>query len=128
LSATAVNGDTWDEKLREGLKNGRFQGIFASPEMCLQHKGFRRFLSTKLRDVCAIIVDEAHCISQWGGDFREAYAKLKDLRTFVPPEIPVLATSATLCPSSLKDVKSCLGLDLNTGFHLNLGNDRPNIT
>ena len=75
----------------------------------------------------AIVVDEAHCISQWGGDFREQYALLERLRSFAPPMTPVLAVSATMDPKTLHDVCARLVIDLETSFFLNLGNHRHNI-
>jgi superfamily II DNA helicase RecQ len=96
--------------------------------MCLKHEPFRNVLtSTSFQDISAVIVDEAHCISQWGGDFRTAYGEIGKLRAFFPPHIPILATSATLTPSSLAEVRSQLGIDAQDSFYLNLGNDRPNI-
>ena len=82
-----------------------------------------------LRLVCtAIIVDEAHCISQWGSEFRQHYAALERLRAYVPPGMPLLAVSATLHPASLRDVCARLLIDLEAAFFLNLGNHRHNIT
>jgi len=98
--------------------------------MCLQHEGFRELM--KSSDFCnnlvGIVVDEAHCISQWGGDFRVAYSQLGDLRSYVPTNVPILATSATLAPAALKEVQHKLQIDSSNMFFLNLGNDRPNIT
>ena len=98
--------------------------------MCLQHEGFRELM--KSSDFCinlvGIVVDEAHCISQWGGDFRVAYGKLGDLRSYVPTNIPILATSATLAPAALKEVQDTLQINSSSMFFLNIGNDRPNIT
>ena len=98
--------------------------------MCLQHEGFRELM--KSSDFCnnlvGIVVDEAHCISQWGGDFRMAYGKLGDLRSYVPTNVPILATSATLAPATLKEVQHKLQIDSSNMFFLNLGNDWPNIT
>lgn len=98
--------------------------------MCIEHPEFRKWIASKetARDMLAVIVDEAHCISQWGGDFRTTYAMLHKLRSFVPPNVPVLATSATLPPAALSDVCSHLNIDLAQTFFLNLGNDRHNLT
>ena len=97
--------------------------------MCLQHDEFRKILIEESfsKNICAVIVDEAHRISQWGGDFRKMYAFLEKLRAFFPPNIPFLATSATLPPLALREVRSKLAIDPDTSFYLNLGNDRPNI-
>lgn len=77
--------------------------------------------------ICAVIIDEAHCISQWGGDFRKMYAFLEKLRALFPPNTPFLATSATLAPQPLREVRTKLAIDPEMSFYLNLGNDRPNI-
>ncbi|KAF8876505.1 P-loop containing nucleoside triphosphate hydrolase protein [Gymnopilus junonius] len=128
LSAVAVNGDTWNAGLEKDLKEGRHRGILTSPEMYLKHDPFREVLTgSNFRDISSLIVDEAHCISQWGGDFRTAYSEIGKLRAFFPSHIPVLATSATLTPMALQEVRSQLGIDPDNSFFLNLGNDRPNI-
>lgn len=96
--------------------------------MCLKHEPFRNILtSTSFRDICAVIVDEAHCIAQWGGHFRTAYSEIGKLRAFFPPHIPILATSATLTPSDVQEVHLQLSIDADDCFFLNLGNDCPNI-
>jgi len=129
ITATAVNGDTWNLELQKALENNEFQGILASPEMCIKHPEFRRTLTdSDFRDVVAVIIDEAHCISQWGGDFRTVYAELAKLRAFFPPHIPILGASATVTPQTFREIRTSLGIDLDTCFFLNLGNDRPNIS
>ncbi len=96
--------------------------------MCLKHPEFRQVLSSSsFQDICAVIIDEAHCISQWGGDFRTAYSELSQLRAFFPPHIPIIGTSATLAPAALREVVASLGISIDNSFFLNLGNDRPNI-
>src|SRR5882762_5692899 len=97
--------------------------------MCFEHEAFRKILKEESfnKDICAIIVDEAHCISQWGGDFCKVYALLEKLRAFFPLGIPILATSATLNQPALRDVRLKLAIDAEASFFLNLGNDRPNI-
>ena len=79
------------------------------------------------RDLLGFIVDEAHCISQWGCDFRPLYHKLNRLRTYVPPCTTFGALSATLAPKPLTDVESILQIDIPNAFYLNRGNNRPNI-
>jgi superfamily II DNA helicase RecQ len=89
IPTTAVNGDTWNSELQrvrtqrelkillcltsnfQGLVEDLFQGILTSPEMCLKHAEFRKILTQEnfSKNICAVIIDEAHCISQWGGDF-----------------------------------------------------------
>ena len=66
-------------------------------------------------------MDEAHCIKQWGAEFRKHYASLETLRSFVPRGIPVLATSATMPLATLERVRSVLGMNAGKSFHLILG-------
>lgn len=60
--------------------------------------------STFARKVISLFVDEAHCISHWGAEFRKKYATLGNLRAFLPAHTPVIAVSATLTPRVRRDV------------------------
>ncbi|KAJ7619939.1 P-loop containing nucleoside triphosphate hydrolase protein [Mycena polygramma] len=130
LKATAVNGDTYSRELQKELDQQMLNAVFTSPEMCLEHEAFRKWLQDPVTGQRALgtIIDEAHCASQWGGDFRPHYGQLNRLRAILPVGAPILAASATLSPSALKDLCSGLDLDLDEAFYLNLGNDCPNIT
>ncbi|THU89188.1 P-loop containing nucleoside triphosphate hydrolase protein [Dendrothele bispora CBS 962.96] len=131
IKAVAINGDTWKrKKLREDLKNGVFHAMFLGPEMLLEHEGFRDFMREHniLKNIAATVIDEAHCISQWSGDFRKTYGKLEKVRSLLSPGTPLLATSATLCRASFMDIQSKLLIDAEEAFLLNLGNDRFNIS
>ena len=98
--------------------------------MCLEHLQFRSLLNSSAfaKSILALVVDEAHCISQWGDKFRKSYADLGTLRAFVPAKVPILATSATLPPIVLAQVQKTLLMDSESTFHVNQGTDRPNIT
>ena len=102
--------------------------IISSPEMCLKHLDFRKLLSQAKfsQSICCIVIDEAHCITQWGPQFRPEYAELGDLRAFAP-QAPVLLTSATLTPSSLDHARKIMLVDPQSSYHVMLGIDRPNI-
>lgn len=97
--------------------------------MCLKHPEFRKWLASSetTKKMLSIIIDEAHCISQWGGDFRPAYSQLEKLRSFMPPNVPILLTSATLPPQALSDVCTRMNIDLKKSFFINRGNRRLNI-
>jgi bloom syndrome protein len=97
--------------------------------MCLKHEQFRKWFSAKenTKDILAVIIDEGHCISQWGGDFRPTYSQLEKLRAFVPSHIPILLTSATFPPRALADTCDRLHISPEKSFFLNLGNHRANI-
>jgi len=107
----------------------KYRMILTSPDMCLKHDGFRQLLSSSkfVSNILAFIVDEAHCISQWGDNFRDVYRELGSLRAFVPLYVPFLASSATLRPMVLVQVRSVIHIQAASSYHVNLGNDRPNI-
>ena len=96
--------------------------------MCLKHEPFHNILtSMSFQDICTVIIDEAHCIAQWGGGFHTAYSEIGKLCAFFPPHIPILVTLATLTPSALQEVHSQLYIDIDDCFFLNHGNNCPNI-
>ena len=101
-----------------------------SPEMCFQSPDFSLLLRDPSWAECFmyVVIDECHCVTQWGKKFRTTYSKVDRLRSFVPPNIPFLATSATLPPTSFIEICKLLEISISHGFHLNLGNDRSNLT
>ena len=72
---------------------------------------------------CLIAIDEAHCVSEWGHDFRPEYRLLKELRAAV--DVPIMAVTATATPQTRDDI--CLNLQLRDPQRLVLGVDRPNL-
>lgn len=85
---------------------GNFKLLYCSPEKALSTEFKLRIKDLKIN---RIAVDEAHCISEWGNDFRPAFKRIKNLRTLLP-EIPVLAVTATATPKVLDDIISSLEL------------------
>ncbi len=108
LRATFLNS-TLDpvEKARrvEGLQNGAYELVYAAPE------GLEASVGSALRRVklSLIAVDEAHCISQWGHDFRPAYRNLSGLRRRFG-NVPILALTATATREVTRDIVSQLGM------------------
>lgn len=99
-----------------------FKFIFISPEMLLQDTIFEKLKSL---DLAFIVVDEAHCISQWGFDFRPDYLRIGEL--FEKLNRPnILALTATADDKVLKDIIHYLGLK-DTSIHKH-SIDRPNIS
>lgn len=83
--------------------------LYLSPERT-QSDAFLQWLAQNGSKISLVAIDEAHCVSQWGHDFREEYAKLKNLRLALPPSVPMLALTATATPSVLNDIVRSLGL------------------
>lgn len=84
----------------ELITNGRARFLYVSPER-LQNERF--LMELKTLEINLITVDEAHCISQWGYDFRPSYLNIKKLRK-VKPGVPVLALTATATPDVARDI------------------------
>ena len=108
IKATAVYSGMTREEIIIALENcifGEYKFLYVSPER-LDTEIFQ----AKLRSmkVSMITVDESHCISQWGYDFRPAYLKIADIRKLLP-DIPVLALTATATPDVVKDIQLKLG-------------------
>lgn len=80
--------------------------LYLSPER-VQKPGFERWVRTA--SISLFAVDEAHCVSQWGHDFRPDYGKLNLLRA-LRPDVPILATTATATPQVLRDIAKQLAL------------------
>jgi len=100
---------------------GRLRLLYVAPER-LAHPGFRAALGRARIE--RLVVDEAHCISQWGHDFRPDYTRLGDLRASLG--VPAAAFTATATPEVRKDIARQLGMrdpvEIVTGF------ERPNLT
>ena len=106
FAAAIYTGMNYDQQ-RVALDNcqfGPYHFLYVSPER-LESETFRKRL-TEL-PICLIAVDEAHCISQWGYDFRPSYLHIADIRESLP-EVPVLALTATATPAAEDDIQARL--------------------
>jgi superfamily II DNA helicase RecQ len=78
-------------------------------------------------NIIQVIIDEAHAISEWGGDdFRPDYAKLGELHGLLPPNIPFLAPTATCSNDTMDDITAKLCLSTNT-LRIEYSNEKLNI-
>ena len=107
IKAAAIYSGLTHEEIIVTLENAIFGGIkllYVSPERLASE-----LFQTKLRHmkVSFITVDEAHCISQWGYDFRPSYLQIAQIRKLVP-DVPVLALTATATPQVVEDIQAKL--------------------
>ena len=101
---------------------GRLKFLYVSPER-LQTDAFIEAL--KKMKVCLLAVDESHCISQWGYDFRPPYLKIADIRPYIP-KVPVLALTATATVKVVDDIQVRLGFKKKNVFQSSF--ERKNVT
>ncbi|KAF9791032.1 P-loop containing nucleoside triphosphate hydrolase protein, partial [Thelephora terrestris] len=130
LAATAVNSDTWnDPVVKRNVIESKYRILLVSPEMCFRSPEFSELLRnpTWAKQFMYVVIDECHCVTQWGKTFRTTYSSTDKLRSFVAPSIPFLITSATLPPASFTEICQLLEISTSSAFHLNLGNDRSNL-
>ena len=118
-AAAIYTGMSYD-KQRVALDNclyGPYHFLYCSPER-LESEEFRKRLADL--PIGLIAVDEAHCISQWGYDFRPSYLNIAAVRSLLP-DVPVLALTATATPETIDDIQDKLGFTgknvLRKSFH-----------
>ncbi|KZT27988.1 P-loop containing nucleoside triphosphate hydrolase protein [Neolentinus lepideus HHB14362 ss-1] len=116
------------EKIYEVILEGQFRQVIVSPEIATSPEFRHKVLSkpefySNLRVVC---IDEAHCISLWGGNFRLEYGTLGMLRGRIPVKVPFIVASATLPLHILADIRQQLHLSDNART-VSVTNARPNV-
>lgn len=124
IKATAIYSGMTREEIVIALENcifGNYKFLYVSPERL----GIEIF-QIKLRSmhVSLITVDESHCISQWGYDFRPAYLKIADIRQLLPG-VPVIALTATATPEVVSDIQQRLQFRQENVFRMSF--ERKNL-
>src|SRR6476661_4963829 len=109
VTINSTNIDQW-QPIHDQIHAGEVDVLLVSPER-LNNPGFRDEVLPRLAATCGLlVVDEAHCISDWGHDFRPDYRRLRTLLAELPSGIPVLATTATANARVTDDVAEQLGV------------------
>ena len=93
--------------VHDDLQSGKTKLLYVAPETMTKQENLDFFKSLKLS---FFAVDEAHCISEWGHDFRPEYRRLREMMDKINPEIPVIALTATATPKVQSDIIKNLGL------------------
>lgn len=119
---SAMSGEEIDNALENSIY-GDYKFLYVSPERI----STRIFQARVVRiNISLVVIDEAHCISQWGYDFRPSYLKIALLRDYIPAKVPFLALTASATPQVIDDIMNKLAFRtrnvLRTSFH------RKNIT
>lgn len=125
-AASVFMGMTHQEVLEtyERVISEQYQFLYLSPER-LETQLFLAKL--QYMDVRLLVVDEAHCISQWGYDFRPPYLRIADLRSRLKPETPCLALTATATVAVVEDIQKRLSFRKNSKV-FKASFERPNLT
>lgn len=123
-----VNENTVSAELWSRLRQGKDQLYYVSPEMALGDTFSTLWKDKSFCDrVQAVIVDEAHCIVEWGDDFRKEYAGLAHLRNYIGQEIPIVACTATCSTETFNSLWSSLSFGYRPFWGLDAGCDRKNL-
>ena len=124
IKALAIYSGMARQEIVTALENcifGDYKFLYISPER-LDTEIFR--IKLRSMKVSMITVDESHCISQWGYDFRPAYLKIAEIRELLPG-VPVLALTATATPEVVKDIQSRLNFREENVFRMSF--ERKNL-
>jgi ATP-dependent DNA helicase RecQ len=104
IRSAAIHSGMTGEEIEISLENciyGDYKFLYISPER-ISTKMFRA--KAQKLNVSLVAVDEAHCISQWGYDFRPSYLKIAELRELLPDKVPILALTASATPQVIEDI------------------------
>eukprot|EP00070_Physeter_catodon_P004807 XP_007110144.2 Werner syndrome ATP-dependent helicase isoform X3 [Physeter catodon] len=116
-------GSGQSKNVLEDIKLGKYRIVYITPEFCSSNLDLLQQLQANI-GITLIAVDEAHCISEWGHDFRSSFRTLGSIKA-VLPRVPIVALTATASSSIREDIVRCLKLTdphiICTGF------DRPNL-
>ena len=126
IKSVAIHSGMSAEEIEIGLENciyGDYKFLYISPER-IATKIFRA-KAPKL-NVSIVAIDEAHCISQWGYDFRPSYLKIRDLRDLLSEGVPFLALTASATPPVIEDIMK--NLEFREKNVLRISFERKNIS
>lgn len=111
LKCDVLNSDTRDRRaeILESLKNNELDLVLVTPETLFTEDVQKSLGEIKIG---LLVIDECHCISDWGHDFRQEYGKLREVISYLPPNVPILATTATANNRVINDLEKQLGSDV----------------
>ncbi|MBX9851830.1 MAG: DNA helicase RecQ [Cytophagaceae bacterium] len=102
LTKTEIN------KVKKGILNGEVKLLYVAPESLTKEENISFLQKGK---VSFVAIDEAHCISEWGHDFRPEYRKIRSIIDLIGPQLPVIALTATATPKVQQDIQKNLQME-----------------
>ena len=114
LDVETINSENYEERdaVIEKIKLNTVDALIISPERLANQEFKELLISSLTARISLFVVDEAHCISDWGHDFRPDYRRIVEIVKKLPSNIPVLATTATANDRVIADIKQQLGEDI----------------
>ncbi|WP_182407294.1 RecQ family ATP-dependent DNA helicase [Psychrobacter sp. GP33] len=114
LTARTINGTNTEywEHIETELKKDQVDILLISPERLANDRFRQNVLASLTNNIGLFVIDEAHCISDWGHDFRPDYRRIVRVLQLMPSNVPVLATTATANDRVVEDIETQLGHDL----------------
>ena len=107
LTINSENEDEWDQ-IEQTIRNDEVDVLLISPERLANERFCARVLARIANNVSLLVIDEAHCISDWGHDFRPHYRLLERIAKTLPQNVRLLATTATANDRVIDDLQVCL--------------------
>ena len=107
----STNNEEW-EQIQSELASNQVDVLLISPERLANDDFRQNVLANMANNIGLFVIDEAHCISDWGHDFRPDYRRIVRVLQAIPSNVPVLATTATANDRVVNDVKSQLGQNI----------------
>ncbi len=107
-SINSTNPNEWTP-IENQIKRGKIDLLLVSPERFANERFLKNVLRAVSNKIGLLVIDEAHCISDWGHDFRPDYRRIVDLLKQLPPNLPVVGTTATANNRVIKDIQHQLG-------------------
>lgn len=108
LTINSTNREAWPE-IQRAVRNGEADALLVSPERLANEEFVSNVLLPIAEQIGLLVVDEAHCISDWGHDFRPDYRRLVNILQRMPANVPILGTTATANNRVVDDVQTQLG-------------------
>jgi ATP-dependent DNA helicase RecQ len=113
ISANCINSEQTPEEntqIIENAKNGKVKILYIAPE---RQENSEWIEATRQMNLSMVVIDEAHCISVWGHDFRPAFKRIINLVKLLPVGLPVLATTATATKKVERDIANQIGENIS---------------